>query len=57
MGQLLLPLASSFILVSESRGTRDHILPYQIRDFPFVASYDSQGYGGGTRPRLHRGPL
>jgi hypothetical protein len=21
----------------------------------FVASYDSQGYGGGVRPRLHRG--
>jgi hypothetical protein len=20
---------------------------------PFVASYDSQGYGGGIRPRLH----
>jgi hypothetical protein len=27
----------------------------QIRDFPFVASYDSQGYGGGMRPRLHTG--
>jgi hypothetical protein len=24
-------------------------------DFLFVASYDSQGYGGGTRPRLHAG--
>jgi hypothetical protein len=23
----------------------------------FVASYDSQGYGGGTRPRLHTGVL
>jgi hypothetical protein len=21
----------------------------------FVASYDSQGYGGGIRPRLHKG--
>jgi hypothetical protein len=27
----------------------------QIRDFFFVASYDSQGYGGGIRPRLHMG--
>jgi hypothetical protein len=23
----------------------------------FVASYDSQGYGGGIRPRLHTGWL
>jgi hypothetical protein len=23
----------------------------------FVASYDSQGYGGGIRPRLHTGLL
>jgi hypothetical protein len=22
---------------------------------PFAASYDSQGYGGGIRPRLHTG--
>jgi hypothetical protein len=21
----------------------------------FVASYDSEGYGGGIRPRLHKG--
>jgi hypothetical protein len=33
--QLLLALASSFILGSKSRGTRDHILLSQIRDFPF----------------------
>jgi hypothetical protein len=33
--QLLLALASAFILGSESRGTRDHILLSQIRDFPF----------------------
>jgi hypothetical protein len=32
--QLLLALASAFILGSESRGTRDHILLSQIRDFP-----------------------
>jgi hypothetical protein len=28
-------LASAVILGSESRGTRDHILLRQIRDFPF----------------------
>jgi hypothetical protein len=33
--QLLLALASTVILGSESRGTRDHILLSQIRDFPF----------------------
>jgi hypothetical protein len=79
---LLLVLASSFFLGSESRGTRDHILLSQIRDSPnlegqvpvfifprirvaqlypqalgslFEASYDSQGYGGGIRTRLHAG--
>jgi hypothetical protein len=52
-----LVLASAVVLGSESRGTRDHILLSQIRDFPFVASYDSQGYGGGIRPRLHTGWL
>jgi hypothetical protein len=52
--QLLLALANAVILGSESRETHDHILLSQIRDFPFfVASYDSQGYGGGIRPRLH----
>jgi hypothetical protein len=51
--QLLLALASAVILGSESRGTRDHILLSQIRDFLFVASCDSQGYGGGILPRLH----
>jgi hypothetical protein len=33
--QLLLALASEVIIGSESFGTRDHILPSQIRDFPF----------------------
>jgi hypothetical protein len=33
--QLLLVLASAVIFGSESRGTRDHILLSQIRDFPF----------------------
>jgi hypothetical protein len=48
-------LASAVILGSEFRGTRDHILLSQIRDFHFAASYDSQGYGGGIRHRLHTG--
>jgi hypothetical protein len=33
--QLMLALASTVILGSESRGTRNHILLSQIRDFPF----------------------
>jgi hypothetical protein len=80
--QLLLVLASAVILRSESRGTHDHILLFQIRDFSnlegqvpvfisprirvarlyhqalgslFVDSYDSQGYGGVVRRRLHTG--
>jgi hypothetical protein len=53
--QLLQVLASAVILGSESRGTGDHILLSQIRDFHFVASYDSQGYGGGIRPSFHTG--
>jgi hypothetical protein len=39
----------------ESLGTRDHILLSQIWDFHFRRSYDSQGHGGGIRPRLHAG--
>jgi hypothetical protein len=53
--QLLPALASAFILGSESRGPPDHILLSRIRDFPFVSSYDSQGYDGGIRPRFHMG--
>jgi hypothetical protein len=80
--QLLLVLASIFILRSESRGTHDHILLPQIWDFPnlegqvhvfispgnrvarfypqalgslSIAFYDSHGYGGGIRTRLHTG--
>jgi hypothetical protein len=50
--QLLPVLVSTIILSSESRETCYHILLSQIRVFLFVASYDSQGYGGGIRPRL-----
>jgi hypothetical protein len=35
--------------------TRGHILLSQIETSLFVASYDSQGHGGGIRPRLHTG--
>jgi hypothetical protein len=45
--QLLLVLASAIIFGSESRRTRGYILLSQIRD--------SQGHGGGIRPRLHTG--
>jgi hypothetical protein len=47
--QLLLGLASAVILRSESRGTHDHILLSQIRDFPFRRLL----LLGGVRPRLH----
>jgi hypothetical protein len=47
--QLLLVFASAFILGSESRGTRDHIIYWlRFETSLFVASYDSQGYGRGT---------
>jgi hypothetical protein len=54
---LLLALASAVIFGSEFRGTHDHILLSQIRDFPSVASYDSQDYDGGIRSRLHTGHM
>jgi hypothetical protein len=77
---LLLVLVSGVILGFKSRGTHDHVILSQIRDFPnlegqvpvfisprnkvaqlypqalgslFVASYDSQGYGGGIQSRLY----
>jgi hypothetical protein len=53
--QLLLALVSGVIFRPEFCGTHGHILLSQIRDFHFVASYDSQGYGGGIRPRLLTG--
>jgi hypothetical protein len=50
---MLLALASEVFLGSESLWTREHILLSQILGFLFVAFYDSQGHGGGIRPRLH----
>jgi hypothetical protein len=46
--QLLLALASADIFGSDSHGTR-----LRFETSLFVASYDSQGYGGSIRPRLH----
>jgi hypothetical protein len=53
--QLLLVLARAAIIWSECPGTHDHILRFYLRfeTSLFVASYDSQGYGGGIRARLH----
>jgi hypothetical protein len=58
---MLLVLASAFFLGSKSLGSRDHILLSPLfyclsfETSPFVTSYDSQGHGGGIRPRLHTG--
>jgi hypothetical protein len=51
--QFLLAFASAVIFGSESRRTLGHILLPQIETSLFVASYDSQGHGGGIRPRFH----
>jgi hypothetical protein len=56
--QLLLVLASAVILGSESRGTHDHILRSQIRDFPNVEGqvpvfiYILQEQGGPIKPQV-----
>jgi hypothetical protein len=42
---MLLALANKVFLGSESLGTHDHILLFQIWGFPFRRSYDSQGRG------------
>jgi hypothetical protein len=51
--QLLLAVASAVILGSESRGTRDHIILSQIRDFSFRRLLRLTG--GGILPHLHSG--
>jgi hypothetical protein len=53
---MLLALASVVFLVSESLGTRDHIYCLTFETSLFVASYNSQGHGGGIRPRLGSEP-
>jgi hypothetical protein len=51
--QLLLALASAFILGSESRGTRDHILLSQIRDFPLCHLLRLAGHGPHRKQGLY----
>jgi hypothetical protein len=53
--KLLLTLASAFILGSESRGTRDHILLSQIRDFLFHRLLRLVGLRWMYSTRLHTG--
>jgi hypothetical protein len=54
---MLLALANVVFLGSESLETRDHILLSYVRfeTSLFVASYYSQGHGGGIRTSLHMG--
>jgi hypothetical protein len=53
--QLLLILASAVILWSESRGTRDHSLLSQIRDFPFCLLLRLTGLRWRYSTPLHTG--
>jgi hypothetical protein len=53
--QFLPALARTVIFRSEFHRTRGHILLSQIETSFFVASYDSQGHGGGIRPASTRG--
>jgi hypothetical protein len=49
---MLLALASAVLLGSESLWSRDHI-SLRFWTSLYVASYDSEGHGGGIRPRLY----
>jgi hypothetical protein len=53
--QLLLVLASVVIFGSSPLGLVILLYSLRFETSLFVASYDSQGYGGGIRPRLHTG--
>jgi hypothetical protein len=48
-------LASEVIFRYESRRTRAIFYCLRFETSLFVSSYDSQGHGGGIRPRLHAG--
>jgi hypothetical protein len=49
-------IATVVTLRFNSRRTRNYVLLFHLRlDSLFVASYDSQGYGGGIVSRLHAG--
>jgi hypothetical protein len=52
---LLLALASTVIFGSSPVGLVNTFYCPRFVTSLFVASYDSQGYGGGLRPRLHTG--
>jgi hypothetical protein len=51
--QLLLPVASAVILGTESRGVATIFYRHRFETSLFIASYDSQDYGGGILTRLH----
>jgi hypothetical protein len=53
--KLLLALASAVILGLSPVGLATIFYYPRFETSPFVASYDSQAYGGGIRPRLHTG--
>jgi hypothetical protein len=55
--QFLLALASTVIFWSVSQRIRGHIYCLRFETSLFIASYDSQGHGGGILPRLHTGSL
>jgi hypothetical protein len=53
--QLLLALGSAFILGSNSSGLATIFYCLRFETCLFVDSYDSQGYSGSNRTRLHTG--
>jgi hypothetical protein len=50
-----LVLASAFVLGAKSLGLANIFYSLRFETSLFVASDDSQGYGGGIRHRLHTG--
>jgi hypothetical protein len=52
---MLLTLVRAVFFGSESLGLATVFYSLRFETFLFVASYDSQGNGGGIRPRLHTG--
>jgi hypothetical protein len=52
---MLLTLASLVFLGSEPLGLVTIFYCLKFETFLFVASYDSQGHGGGIRTRLYTG--
>jgi hypothetical protein len=53
--QLLLVLADAVIHVPSPLGLATIFYCLRFEISLFIASYDSQGYGGGIRPHLHKG--